>query len=87
LLPFYLDQETFDKEVMSWNGCKCNPHKFGMHYLLPTELFKKKGQEEGVGTSSGPAEKKQKFQMSTNSEEEENAEHMERKKSALSIFP
>jgi hypothetical protein len=58
MLSFYLDEEAFDKEVMSWPGVKCNPHKSGMHYLLPVELLKKKGQEAGVGSSSGPEEKK-----------------------------
>jgi hypothetical protein len=42
-LPFYLDEEAFDKEVMSWVGVKRNPRKSGMHYLLPPELLKKKG--------------------------------------------
>jgi hypothetical protein len=27
LLPFYLDEEAFDKEVMSWPGVKCGPRK------------------------------------------------------------
>jgi hypothetical protein len=40
---------------MSWPGVKCNPRKSGMHYLLPPELLKKKGQEEGVGPSSAPS--------------------------------
>jgi hypothetical protein len=35
MLPFYLDEEAFDKEVMSWPGVKHNPHKSGMHYILP----------------------------------------------------
>jgi hypothetical protein len=35
MLPFYLDEEAFDKEVMSWPGVKRNPHKSGMHYVLP----------------------------------------------------
>jgi hypothetical protein len=42
-LPFYLDEEAFDKELMSWNGVKRNPCKSGMHYVLPLELLKKKG--------------------------------------------
>jgi hypothetical protein len=54
MLPFYLDEEAFDKEVMSWHGFKCNPRKSGMHYVLLIELLKKKGQEVGVGPSSGP---------------------------------
>jgi hypothetical protein len=86
-LPFYLDEEAFDKEVMSWNGVKCNPHKSGMHYLLPPELLKKKGQEEGVGPSSGPTEKKQKVQMSSDSEEEEDEEPLEWKKRTFPVFP
>jgi hypothetical protein len=58
-----MDEESFDKEVMSWADVKCNPCKFGMHYLFPLEILKKKGQEEGVKLSSGPIEKKQKVHM------------------------
>jgi hypothetical protein len=43
MLSFYLDEEAFDKEVISWPGVKRKPHKSGMHYLLPLELLKKKG--------------------------------------------
>jgi hypothetical protein len=85
-LPFYLDEETFDKEVMSWTGVKRNPCKSGMHYLFPAELLKKKGQEEGVGSSSGPAEKKQKVQMSMDSEDEEDAQPLECKKRTFPMF-
>jgi hypothetical protein len=46
LLPFYLDEEAFDKEVMSWPGVKHNPRKSGMHYLLPPELLKKRGRKK-----------------------------------------
>jgi hypothetical protein len=53
MLSFYLDEEAFDKEVMSWPGVKRNPCKSGMHYILPVELLKKKGKEAGVGPSSG----------------------------------
>jgi hypothetical protein len=53
MLPFYLDEEAFDKEVMSWLGVKRNPCKSGMHYLLLAELLKKKGYKAGVGLSSG----------------------------------
>jgi hypothetical protein len=60
MLSFYLDEEAFDKEVMSWPGVKHNPRKSGMHYVFPTELLKKKGKEAGVGPSSGPeAQKKE----------------------------
>jgi len=45
---------------MSWTDVKRNPWKYGMHYLFPTKILKKKGQEEGVGMSYGPAKKKQK---------------------------
>jgi hypothetical protein len=31
MLPFYLDEEAYDKEVMSWIGVKHNPCKSGMH--------------------------------------------------------
>jgi hypothetical protein len=77
LLPFYLDEESFDKEVMSWPGVKHNPHKSGMHYLLPPKIRKKKGQEEGVGPSSSRATKKPKVQMPMDSEEEEDEEPLE----------
>jgi hypothetical protein len=43
LLPFYINEETFDKEFVSWTSVKCNPRKSSMHYLLPPELLKKKG--------------------------------------------
>jgi hypothetical protein len=45
MLPFYLDEEAFDKEVMSWPGVKHNPRKSGMHYILPMELLKKKDKD------------------------------------------
>jgi hypothetical protein len=53
MLSFYMGEETFNKEVMSWLGVKHNPRKSGMHYILPVELLKKKGKEAGVGPSSG----------------------------------
>jgi hypothetical protein len=56
MLPFYLDEEAFDKEVMSSPGVKCNPCKLGMHYVVPTNMLKKKGQEVGVGLSSSLVE-------------------------------
>jgi hypothetical protein len=43
MLPFYLDEV-----VMSWPGVKCNPHKSGMHYVMPVELLNKRGQEAGL---------------------------------------
>jgi hypothetical protein len=55
ILLFYLDEEAFDKEVMSWPRVKHNLRKSGMHYVFLAELLKKKGQEVGVGPSSGPA--------------------------------
>jgi hypothetical protein len=42
-LPLYLDEETFDKELMSWIGIKHNPCKSRMKYLLPADILKKKG--------------------------------------------
>jgi hypothetical protein len=27
MISFYLDEEDFDKEFMSWPGFKCGPHK------------------------------------------------------------
>jgi hypothetical protein len=88
MLSFYLDEEAFDKEVMSWPGVKHNPHKSGMHYLLPAELLKKKGQEAGVGPSSGPEEKKKDAPMHTDSEEEEEeTQPLECKKRTFPMFP
>jgi len=52
MLLFYLDEEEFNKEVMSWPGVKRNPRKSGMHYAFPIGLLKNKGQEVGVGLSS-----------------------------------
>jgi hypothetical protein len=43
IIPFYLDEEAFNKEVMSWPRFKHNPHKLGMNYFLPAELLKKIG--------------------------------------------
>jgi hypothetical protein len=87
MLSFYLDEEAFDKEVMSWPGVKCNPCKSGMHYVFPSELLKKKGQEVGVGLSSGPATQKKEAPPQTDSEEEEEMQPLERKKRTLSMFP
>jgi hypothetical protein len=42
MLSLYLDEEAFDKEVMSWPRVKCNPRKSGMHYIIPDALLKKK---------------------------------------------
>jgi hypothetical protein len=53
MLLFYLDEEAFDKEVISWSGFKRNPRKSGMHYIFLVEMLKKKGKEAGVGLSSG----------------------------------
>jgi hypothetical protein len=54
MLLFYLDEEAFDKEVMSWLGVKHGQHKLGMHYIFCVELLKKKDNEPGEGPSSGP---------------------------------
>jgi hypothetical protein len=54
MFPLYFYEEAFDKEVMSWPGVKHNPCKSGMYYVLPVKMLKKKGQEAGVGPSSGP---------------------------------
>jgi hypothetical protein len=43
ILSFYLDKESFNKEVMLWLGVKCNPRKLGMHYVFLVEMLKKKG--------------------------------------------
>jgi len=50
-----------------------------MHYLFIVEPLKKKGQEEGVGLSSIPVEKKQKVQMPIDLEDEEDVEPVEPK--------
>jgi hypothetical protein len=42
ILLFYLDEEAFKKEVMSWPGVKHNPRNLEMHYIFPAELLKKK---------------------------------------------
>jgi hypothetical protein len=54
MLLFYLDEEGFEKEVMSWPRVKHNLWKLGMHSVFHIELLKKKGQEVGVGPSLGP---------------------------------
>jgi hypothetical protein len=82
LLPFYLDEESFDKDFMLWIGVKRHPCKSGMNYLLPPEILKKKGLE-GVGPSFSLAMKKPKVQISTDSKEEEDDEPLE---SAHRIF-
>jgi hypothetical protein len=71
MLPFYLDEEAFQKEVMSWPGVKRNPHKSEMHYILPEELLKKRGQEVGVGMISGPGIKNKESLTHMDSDEEE----------------
>jgi hypothetical protein len=43
MFSFYLDEEAFDKEVMSWPGVKHNPCKSGMHYLLPSGAIEEEG--------------------------------------------
>jgi hypothetical protein len=43
MFSFYLDEEAFDKEVMSWPRKKHNPYKSGKHYVFSTEMLKKKG--------------------------------------------
>jgi hypothetical protein len=53
MLPFYLDEEAFDKEFMSWTGVR----KSGMHYIFPMELLKKKDKEAREGPSLGPRRK------------------------------
>jgi hypothetical protein len=86
MMSFYLYEEAFEKEVMSWLGVKRNLHNSGMHYLLPMDLLKKKGQEVGVGPISGPEEKKKEALMHTYSEEEEETQSLERKKRTLPMF-
>jgi len=42
MFPFYLDEEAFDKEFMSWPRVKRNPCKSWMNYVFPAKLLKKK---------------------------------------------
>jgi hypothetical protein len=71
MLSFYLDKESFDKEVMLWPGFKCNSHKLEMHYILPIKLLKKKGKKAGVGpSSSSEMQKKEALAQSDSNEEE-----------------
>jgi hypothetical protein len=86
MLPFYLDEEAFNKDVMSWPRVKLNPCKSGIHYLLSMELLKKKGQEAGVGPSSSPEEYKKEAPVKMDSEEEEETQSLERKKRTLPMF-
>jgi hypothetical protein len=46
-LPFYLDEEILDKEVMSWSGVKHNPHKLGMHYLFVVRVVEEEEFDRG----------------------------------------
>jgi hypothetical protein len=71
MLPFYLDEEAFDREVMSWPGVKRNPHKSGMHYTFPMEMLKKKDKEVGEGPSAGPEPNKPDALVHSDSEEKE----------------
>jgi hypothetical protein len=80
MLPFYLDEEAFDKEVMSWPGVKHGQRKSGMHYILPLELLKKKDNEPGEGLSLGPEQKKPDALAQTDSEEEEEIQQLEWRK-------
>jgi hypothetical protein len=80
MLSFYLDDEAFDKEVMSWLGIKRGSRKTGMHYILPAEMIKKKDKEAGEGPSSGLEPKKPDAPIQSNSEEEKEMQQLERKK-------
>jgi hypothetical protein len=80
MLPFYLDEDALDKEVMSWPGVKRGQRKSGMHYIFPAELLKKKDKEAGEGPSSGPETKKLDALTDTDSEEEEETLQLERRK-------
>jgi hypothetical protein len=77
MLSFYLDEEAFDKELMSWTGVKCNLCKSGMHYILPTKMMKKKSKEVGVGPSSGLELHKKEDLTQSYSEEEEETQPLE----------
>jgi hypothetical protein len=86
MLSFYLDEEAFDKEAMSWLGVKCNLCKLGMHYIFPAELLKKKGNKVGVGPRSGSEAMKKEAPIQTNYEEQEETQPLEHKERTLSIF-
>jgi hypothetical protein len=57
MLPFYFDEEAFEKEFMSWPGVKHSQRKAGMHYIFPVEMLKKKDKEAREGPRSGPKKK------------------------------
>jgi hypothetical protein len=86
ILSFYLDVEAFDKEIMSCHGVKRKPHKSGMNYVLPMDLLKKRGQEEGVGSSSSMKVQKKESPTQMDSDEEEETQPQERKKRTLPMF-
>jgi hypothetical protein len=80
MLLFYLDEESFNKEFMSWLGFKCGLRKSGMHYIFPTELLKKKDKEVGEGPSSGPEQNKPNALVQIDSKEEEETQHLKQRK-------
>jgi hypothetical protein len=86
MLMFYLDEEAFEKEVMSWLGVKQKPRKFRMHYVFLVDMLKKKGQETRVGPSSGPKTQKKEAPPQTNSKEEEEMQPLAWKKRTLLMF-
>jgi hypothetical protein len=86
MLSFYLDEEAFNKEGMSWSRVKFNPRNSGMHYVFPVELLKKKGKEAGVGPSLGSKALNKEALAHTDSEEEEDMQPLEWKKITLPIF-
>jgi hypothetical protein len=71
MLSFYLDEEAFEKEFMSWLGVKQNQRKLGMHYILPMELLNKKDKKEEAEPSSGPEPHKPDAPAQSDSKEEE----------------
>jgi hypothetical protein len=80
MLSFYLDEEAFDREFMSWPGVKCNPHKLGMHYILPTEMLKKKDKDAVAEPRSGPEPQNPDAPAQLDFEGEEGMQQLERKK-------
>jgi hypothetical protein len=64
---------------------KTQPAQVGDDYFLPMEILKKRGQEEGVGTSSGLEVHKKEALVYTDSDEED-TQSLEHKKRTLPIF-
>jgi hypothetical protein len=77
MISFYLYEEAFDTEVMSWTRVKCNLHKLGMHYLLLVKILKKRVHEEGIGLSSGLEVHNKEASIRMESDEQEETQPLE----------